>query len=66
VTTTIDVTDHAVDTGHEAGRDGLAREGLTLTEAVFVSVATMAPGVGAALAVVTGSVFAGGALPRRS
>lgn len=43
--------------------DGLARNSVTLGEATFVSIATMAPGVGAAFAVIAGAGFAGGALP---
>lgn len=42
---------------------GLARNSVTLPEATFVSIATMAPGVGAAFAVIGGAAFAGGALP---
>ncbi|TGD90819.1 APC family permease [Mycolicibacterium sp. CH28] len=48
-------------TGGES--DGLARNSVTLGEATFVSIATMAPGVGAAFAVIGGAGFAGGALP---
>ncbi len=46
--------------------DGLARNSVTLGEATFVSIATMAPGVGAAFAVIAGAGFAGGGrcLPR--
>ncbi|MGK2853532.1 MAG: hypothetical protein ACSLE3_05390, partial [Microbacteriaceae bacterium] len=43
--------------------DTLARNSVTLGEATFVSIATMAPGVGAAFAVIAGAGFAGGALP---
>lgn len=43
--------------------EGLARNSVTLPEATFVSIATMAPGVGAAFAVIGGAAFAGGALP---
>ena len=35
--------------------DGLARNSVTLGEATFVSIATMAPGVGAAFAVIAGA-----------
>lgn len=41
----------------------LARDSVSLPEATFVSIATMAPGVGAAFAVAGGAAFAGGALP---
>ncbi|WHU48768.1 APC family permease [Gordonia sp. L191] len=40
----------------------LAKDSVTLSEATFVSIATMAPGVGAAFAVAAGAGFAGGAL----
>lgn len=43
--------------------DELAKDSVTLGEATFVSIATMAPGVGAAFAVIGGAAFAGGALP---
>lgn len=43
--------------------DDLAHDSVTLAEATFVSIATMAPGVGAAFAVIGGAAFAGGALP---
>lgn len=49
-------------TTHDGG-GGLARNSVTLAEATFVSIATMAPGVGAAFAVIGGAAFAGGALP---
>lgn len=46
-----------------ARSDDLVRNSVTLGEATFVSIATMAPGVGAAFAVISGAGFAGGALP---
>lgn len=49
-------------TTHQHDTD-LAKDSVTLGEATFVSIATMAPGVGAAFAVVSGAAFAGGALP---
>jgi amino acid transporter len=41
----------------------LAKNAVTLPGALFVAVATMAPGAGVAFAIVTGAPFAGGALP---
>jgi amino acid transporter len=41
----------------------LAKNTVTLSGALFVAVATMAPGAGAAFAIISGAPFAGGALP---
>jgi amino acid transporter len=46
-----------------AGDEGLARNSVSLGGALFVSIATMGPGIGAAYAVIGGAPFAGGSLP---
>ncbi len=45
------------------GEEGLAKGSITLSGVLFVSIATMAPGAGLAYAIMTGSLFSGGALP---
>jgi amino acid transporter len=50
-----------VDAG--SGADALAKGSVTLTEVLFVSIVTMAPGAGAAYAIMSGAPFAGGSLP---
>jgi len=50
-----------VDSG-EAG-EGLAKGSITMSGVLFVSIATMAPGAGAAYAIMSGAPFAGGSLP---
>jgi amino acid transporter len=43
--------------------EALAKNSVSLIGALFVSIATMGPGIGAAYAVMAGAPFAGGALP---
>src|SRR5882757_1554179 len=43
--------------------EGLAKSSITLAEVLFVSIATMAPGAGAAYAIMSGAPLAGGSLP---
>jgi amino acid transporter len=43
--------------------EALSKNSVSLAGALFVAVATMAPGAGAAFAIVSGAPFAGGALP---
>ncbi|MET0701503.1 MAG: APC family permease [Mycobacterium sp.] len=54
-------TDAPIDVGE--GGEGLAKGSITLSGVLFVSIATMAPGAGLAYSIMTGSLFAGGALP---
>ncbi|WP_099024688.1 APC family permease [Mycolicibacterium palauense] len=61
MTTSLETTDAPVDVGE--GEEGLARGSISLSGVLFVSIATMAPGAGLAYAIMTGSLFAGGALP---
>ena len=60
MTTTLD-SDAAVDVGE--GGQGLVKGSISLSGVLFVSIATMAPGAGLAYAIMTGSLFSGGALP---
>ncbi len=43
--------------------EALAKESITLAEVLFVSIAAMAPGAGAAYAIMSGAPIGGGALP---
>jgi amino acid transporter len=53
----------AVDVPEVGPEEGLAKNSVSLPGALFVAVATMAPGAGAAFAIVAGAPYAGGALP---
>src|SRR4030088_3486556 len=44
-------------------REGLARNTITLPGVLFIAIAVMAPGAGAAFAIIGGAPYAGGALP---
>jgi amino acid transporter len=61
MTTSLETVDAPVDVGE--GEQGLAKGSISLSGVLFVSIATMAPGAGLAYAIMTGSLFAGGALP---
>jgi amino acid transporter len=51
----------SADTG--TADEALAKNSISLPGVLFVAIATMAPGAGAAYAIVTGAPFAGGSLP---
>lgn len=53
----------AIDAPAEGATPRLARNSVSLPGALFVAVATMAPGAGACFAIVSGAPLAGGALP---
>ncbi len=61
MTTTSETVDAPIDVGD--GDQALAKGSISLSGVLFVSIATMAPGAGLAYAIMTGSLFAGGALP---
>lgn len=61
MTTTSEPVDAPIDAGE--GEQRLAKGSITLPGVLFVSIATMAPGAGLAYAIMTGSLFSGGALP---
>ena len=53
----------ASQTGEDSAEPSLAKGVINLPGVLFVAIATMAPGAGAAYAISTGSLFGGGALP---
>lgn len=59
--TTSLTNDAPLDVGE--GEQRLAKSSISLSGVLFVSIATMAPGAGLAYAIMTGSLFSGGALP---
>ncbi|AQT79512.1 hypothetical protein B1R94_09870 [Mycolicibacterium litorale] len=61
MTISSETVDAPVDVGE--GDERLAKGSITLSGVLFVSIATMAPGAGLAYAIMTGSLFSGGALP---
>lgn len=61
MTISSETSDAPVDVGD--GGQGLAKGSISLAGILFVSIATMAPGAGLAYAIMTGSLFSGGALP---
>lgn len=61
MTISSETSDAPVDAGD--GGQGLAKGSISLAGILFVSIATMAPGAGLAYAIMTGSLFSGGALP---
>jgi len=61
VTASLETSDAPVDVGE--GKQALAKGAISLSGVLFVSIATMAPGAGLAYSIMTGSEFAGGALP---
>ena len=55
--------EHSPSTADGAADEGLAKNSVSFGGALFVSIATMGPGIGAAYAVTAGAPFAGGAFP---